>query len=62
MDSAISEQKVLKGNSERTYKLLDLLGDGLTAQVFRAQADNPDELVAVKVLRPGLEESIVERF
>lgn len=62
MDSAMSEQKVLRGNIGRTYKLLELLGDGLTAQVYRAQADNPDEVVAVKVLRPGLEESIVKRF
>lgn len=62
MDSAVSDQKVLKGNIGRTYKLLDLLGDGLTAQVFRAQADNPDEEVAVKALRPGLEESIAKRF
>lgn len=62
MDSDVSEQIVLQGNIGRTYKLLELLGDGLTAQVFRAQADNPDEEVAVKALRPGLEESIVKRF
>lgn len=52
----------LSGNGDRTYTLLDLLGDGLTARVFRAQATNPDEIVAVKALRPGLEVSIVERF
>jgi serine/threonine-protein kinase len=46
------------------YELVDLIGDGATAEVFRARDHRLDRMVAVKVLRPqyGRDTDARERF
>lgn len=56
---------ILDGHRNQ-YRLTGLLGEGLTARVYKAelihQPGGDLEEVAIKVLKPGLSKNVVERF
>lgn len=58
---------ILQGNNAK-YRLLELLGEGLTARVYKAevldeiQAFSENRLVAIKILKPGLEKDVISQF
>lgn len=58
---------ILQGSNAK-YRLLELLGEGLTARVYKAevldeiQAFSENRLVAIKILKPGLEKDVISQF